>query len=40
VMYPRINSSHFDSCRRRKNNLVRAFPEGLKGWAPQTPMFL
>ena len=32
VMYPWINSWHFDSCGRRKNNLVRAFPEGFECW--------
>ena len=36
VMYPRINSWHFDSCGRRKNNMVRALLEGLKGWAPRS----
>ena len=35
VMYPRINSWQFDSCGRRKNNLVRSFTEGLNGWAPR-----
>ena len=40
VMYPQINSWHFDSCGRRKNNLVKAFPEGLKGWAPDPNVFM
>ena len=39
VIYPRINSWHFDSYGRRKNNLVRAFPEGLEGWAPRSQCF-
>ena len=39
VMYPRINSWDFDSCGRRKNNLVRDFREGLKGWAPRYQSF-
>ena len=30
VEHPGINSWHLDSCGRRKNNLIRAFPEGLE----------
>ena len=39
VMYPSINFWHFDSCGRRKNNLVRAFPEGLKRLASRYQCF-
>ena len=39
VMHPRINSCHFDSCGRRKNNLVRTLPEGLEGLASRSQYF-
>ena len=34
MVHPWINSWHLDSCGKRKNNLVRAFPEGLKRLPP------
>ena len=40
VMHPWINSWHFDSCGRRKNNLVRAFPDGLKRLPPDPNVFI
>ena len=40
VVHPWISSWHLDSCGGRKNNLVRAFPEGLKRWPPGPNVFI
>ena len=36
VVHPGINSWHLDSSGRRKNNLLRAFPEGLERLPPRS----
>ena len=39
VMHPWINFCHFDSCGRRKNNLIRAFPERIEELPLWSPFF-